>query len=234
MSDTKFVKCDVNEILKRYTQVHTITLSCPLNDDAIREFHIDCLLYLTAYSKGNGVDYKEIPVIDIFGVFVNCMTNCKLKGIDTKYLTVIGSIIRVFDNLKYVTISFIEEENDLLSSYDLLMVGDGDTKAKNLTNVCRIDVLQMVLSDMFTQLVVDMLNKVMILNDVMSNSYLERSFVVYFDFDDYTSFINMFLENNFESLNILDTGIIECLNKFPPVILKNKPIIKIVTNYEGI
>ena len=91
--------------------------------------------------------------------------------------------------------------------------------------------LEMNLGDMFSQGVIDMLNKVFICNELIPNSYLNRRFILDFKYDDYTSFMDMFIENNRENLNLLDKNICDYFRKFPKMVEEQKPMIRLVTNY---
>ena len=87
---------------------------------------------------------------------------------------------------------------------------------------------------MFTQNIIDMLNQVFMVTEIISNNYLEREFLMLFHYDDYVSFMNMFVNNNEDRLIKLDSNIIDYLLTFPKIISLNKPDIRIITNYEDI
>ena len=76
-----------------------------------------------------------------------------------------------------------------------------------------------------------MLNKVMMFDEIISNSYLEREFIIVFDYDDYISFMDMFATNNGMELTKLDDYIIDYLLLFPKIISNSKPTIRLLTNY---
>ena len=79
-----------------------------------------------------------------------------------------------------------------------------------------------------------MLNKVFIINELMPNSYLDRKFKLDFTYDEYLSFMDMFINNNRESLNLLDSNICDYFRSFPKLITDQKPNIRIITNYREI
>jgi hypothetical protein len=101
--------------------------------------------------------------------------------------------------------------------------------------VYSIDALEIYFSDMFDQDVIDLINKHFILNGIISNSYLERDFLIIFKFDEYVSYMNMFIENNIDRLNMYDGDIVDYLRIFPIIIGdKYKPNIKLYTNYREV
>ena len=72
-------------------------------------------------------------------------------------------------------------------------------------------------------------------NGIISNSYLEREFLIEFEFEEYISYINMFIENNIERLTMMDEDIKDYLRVFPTIIGDIfKPNIKIYTNYKEV
>ena len=104
-----------------------------------------------------------------------------------------------------------------------------------LTNVYSIDVIEMFLGDMFDQKIIDLINKSFISNGIISNSYLERDFLIEFEFDEYISYINMFVDNNIDRFSMLDEDIMDYLRVFPYIIKDvSKPVIKLYTNYREI
>ena len=93
----------------------------------------------------------------------------------------------------------------------------------------------MYLGDMFDQSIIDLINKHFMSNEIISNSYLEREFLIEFEFDEYISYINMFINNNKERLSMYDNDIMDYLRVFPSIIGDiSKPIIKLYTNYSEI
>ena len=88
---------------------------------------------------------------------------------------------------------------------------------------------------MFDQQIIDLINKSFISNCIISNSYLEREFLITFEFDEYISYINMFVDNNIDRLSMMDEDIIDYLRVFPSIVGDvSKPIIKLYTNYKEI
>ena len=104
-----------------------------------------------------------------------------------------------------------------------------------LANVYSIDAMEIYLGDMFDQEIVDLINKHFISNEIISNSYLERDFLIEFTFDEYISYINMFIENNKERLSMYDKDIMDYFRVFPTIIGDiSQPNIKLYTNYREV
>ena len=59
-----------------------------------------------------------------------------------------------------------------------------------------IDAMEIYLGDMFEQEIIDLINKHLMSNEIISNSYLNRDFLIEFEFDEYISYINMFININ--------------------------------------
>ena len=69
------------------------------------------------------------------------------------------------------------------------------------------------------------------LNEIIPNSYLDRKFEIDFSYEEYISFMDMFLGNNANSFNMLDGNICDYFRSFPQIVIDNMPDIKIITNY---
>jgi hypothetical protein len=149
-----------------------------------------------------------------------------------------SSIIRTFENLKHISVVF-KDDDVLRESYEKLITVDSDDTINDiigeLTNVYSIDVIDMYLGDMFDQDIVDLLNKHLMSNEIIPNSYLEREFKIMFEFEEYVSYINMFIDNNIERLSMYDNDIADYLRVFPTIIGDiSKPDIRLYTNYKDI
>jgi hypothetical protein len=131
------------------------------------------------------------------------------------------------------------DRTDLKSSYEKMVNIDSNDNVNSIindiANVYSIDIIEMYLSDMFDQQIVDLMNKHFMANGIISNSYLEREFLIEFTFDEYVTYINMFIENNIDRLTMLDSDIMDYLRMFPSIVGDiAKPNIKLYTNYREI
>ena len=158
--------------------------------------------------------------------------------INIDYICAMMGIVGTFENLKDVSVVF-SDDIKLISSYEMLndinSDGDVDDVINELTNVYSIDVVEMYLGDMFDQKIIDLINKHLMSNGIISNSYLERDFCIDFSFEEYISYINMFIENNIDKLNMYDEDIVDYLRIFPDIIGDiNTPKIKLYTNYKEV
>ena len=139
-------------------------------------------------------------------------------------------VVQSFKNLKFLNLEFTSDEN-VLYAYEYIRGKEKDKSFEIIQYIYKIEVIELVLSNMFTQNVIDMLNKVMMFDEIISNSYLEREFIIVFDYDDYISFMDMFATNNGMELTKLDDYIIDYLLLFPKIISNSKPTIRLLTNY---
>jgi GTP-sensing pleiotropic transcriptional regulator CodY len=146
--------------------------------------------------------------------------------------------MRSFENLKYVSIIF-KDDDALQDLYKRLPYNDSNDSSTDvineLANIYSINVMEMYLNDMFDQKVIDLINKHFIFNGIISNSYLERDFLIDFEFEEYISYINMFIDNNIDRLSMYDNNIMDYLRVFPTIIGDiSRPDIRLYTNYREV
>ena len=150
--------------------------------------------------------------------------NCVVE--DEGIISIIISSLKMFNRLKYINFSFTDNP-EIKESYNAFLNRGNGKKGY----IYKVDRLEMNLSDMFSQWVIDLLNRVFICNEIIPNSYLERKFCIDFTYDEYMSFIDMFLSNNESSFDSLDKNICEYFKSFPTLINDQKPNIRLITNY---
>lgn len=223
-----FTKGNKVDILTRMNQVHTITIYCPLGDFYIRTLKDTFNEMLSGYKENDNL-WSNVPAIDALNVFyITAAFQKELDlDIDSDIIGIIVSSLKMFNRLKYISFQFTDDE-EIMNSYKLLLKRE---KTGIKKSIYKVDMLEMNLGDMFSQNIIDMLNKVFMLNDIIPNSYLNRKFVLDFNYDDYISFMDMFIQNNIDNLNILDKNICDYFRKFPKPIESQKPMIRIITNY---
>ena len=223
-----YTKGDRDDIISRIGQVHTITLFCPLNDLCVQNLKNTFELMLPGY-KTDDNEWKNVPAVDVLNVFICCAAYQDSLNIefDKDVLGMILGSLKTFRRLKLITFKFTYDE-DIEEAYKLLL----QKKMKEIKKyIYNVDLMELNLSDMFSQKIIDVLNKVLMHNDQIPNSYLERKFVLNFTYDDYTSFMGMFLNNNKDELNQLDKNIYDYFTMFPKQIKEQKPDIRLITNY---
>jgi hypothetical protein len=206
------------------------------------DYLYDGLALLCSHYIGKEGDdvFIHIPAIDFYNVALFVHKCCVEKNVDTKYIFAIISIIKSFENLKYISIEFVDNVN-VTESYERIINIESDSSKSSVdvinefTNVYSIDAIEMYLNDMFDQEIIDLINKHLMSNEIIPNSYLEREFLIEFDFDEYISYINMFINNNKERLSMYDKDIMDYLRVFPTIIGDiSKPNIKLYTNYSEV
>ena len=225
-----YTKGDRDKILSRIGQVHTITMYCPVADMGISSLRGSMELLIPKY-KVNEKLWAGVPAIDALNVFIFTMAflkdNKSGMNFDPEMVSVISSSLRAFYRLKYINFEFTENPE----IYDIYKAHIQKKKIDKNKYIYKIETLELDLSDMFAQNIIDIFNKVLIVNEQISNSYLERTFRIDFKYDDYESFINMFIGNNSDMLNSLDINICDYFKRFPPLVMEHKPNIIVMTNY---
>ena len=235
----RYTKGDKEKVMTRIEQVSDITLHIPSSERCM-DYLYDSLMVLCNHyvDEDDGDLFLLIPAIDFYNVVLFANKCCKEKGVDTKYISAMMGVVSTFTKLKYISVVF-RDSDELRDSYERLINMDKDSVASDaineLTNVYSIDVLEMYLGDMLDQDIIDLINKHLISNEIISNSYLERDFLVMFRFDEYISYINMFIDNNIDRLSMYDSDIMDYLRVFPSIIGDVfNPDIRLYTNYREV
>lgn len=235
----KYTKGDKNKVLTRMNQVNSITLNVPSTERCM-DYLYDTLISLCHHyvSESDSDSFLSIPNIEFYNIVLYVNKCCKEKDINTDYINAMMGIVRSFDNLKYVSVVF-KDAVEVIDSYERLINIDENIAVNDvideLSNVYSIDILDMYLVDMFDQDIIDLINIHLMCNGIISNLYLEREFLIEFEFDEYVSYINMFIENNIDLLSMYDEDIADYLRVFPSIVGDiSKPNIKLYTNYQEI
>lgn len=224
-----YTKGDKNEVLKRMNQVHTITLYCPFLDYGVNEMFQFMAEFLPKYNIRGQNNWNMVPTIDAFNIFLYTSNHCKKSNIDLRIISILAGTLKSFPKLKYINFEFTYEKN-IYDEY-MKLVSKVSPSGVERDNVFKIESMEMNLVDFFSQEIIDIFNRVMIMNEMIPNSYLERKFKIDFKYDEYKAFINMFLSNNGEVFNRLDKNICDYFGTFPDVVENQKPNIRIITNY---
>ena len=222
-NDSFFTKGDRENILQRIGQVHTITIYCPLDDDGVLALWGSLGIIAQRY-RTDMYEWKNVPTFDALNAFIYLTNNCDVE--DKGIIGIIISSLKMFNRLKYINFSFTDNP-EIKESYDSFLNRRNGKKGY----IYKVDRLEINLSEMFSQWVIDLLNRVFICNEIISNSYLERKFCIDFTYDEYMNFMDMFLTNNGSSFDSLDKNICEYFKSFPTLINEQKPDIRLITNY---
>ena len=235
----KYTKGDKNAVVTRINQVCSITLNVPTSDRGM-DYLYDALISLCNHyvDENDGDKFLHIPAIDFYNIVIYVNKCCEEKEVNTDYIFSMMGVVRTFEKLKYISVVF-SDDVEVRDSYEVLSNIDSDGGVNDvigeLANVYSIDTIDIYLVDIFDQKIIDLINKHLMANGIISNSYLEREFLIEFEFDEYISYINMFIENNMDRLSMLDEDIIEYLRVFPSIVGDiAKPNIKLYTNYREI
>ena len=234
----RYTKGDKDSVITRMNQVSDITLYAPSSDMGMSYLHEGLVTLCNHYFDNiDGDTFLLIPAIDFYNVALFVNKCCGENEVDAKYIFAMISIIKSFNNLKYISVKFVDDKN-VSESYERLSNIQKESSSdviNELTNVYSIDAIEMYLGDMFDQEIIDIINKNLMFNEIISNSYLERDFLIEFEFDEYVSYINMFINNNKDRLSMYDSDIMDYLRVFPSIIGDVlKPNIKLYTNYSEV
>lgn len=223
-----YTKGDREEIISRIGQVHTITMFCPIEDTCIQSLKNSFEMMIPKYKTSDN-RWDGVPCIDALGVFLftTNFLRSTLPELDIEIIGVIASSLKMFKKLKKINFEFTDN-TDIKETYEALLQ---KKKEKMKKCIYSVDVIEMNFSDMFSQTVIDLINKIFVYNELIPNSYLERKFKLDFNFDEYSSFMSMFINNNRENLDALDKKICDYLQTFPPLVIEQKPKIRLLTNY---
>lgn len=235
----RYTKGDKDKVLTRVEQVSDITIHIPTSDRCMDYLYDGLMMLCNHYvADSDGDIFLMIPAIDFYNVVLFATKCCSEKEVDTQYISAMLGVTRTFTNLKYISVVF-KNDIELRDSYDRLINMDTNDATNDviaeLTNLYTIDALELYLGDMLDQNIVDLINKHFIANEIISNSYLDRDFLIMFEFDEYISYINMFIDNNIDRLCMYDSDIVDYLRVFPAIIGDiQKPDIRLYTNYREV
>lgn len=224
-----YTKGEREEITSRMNQVHTITLFCPISDLAVMSLQNSFEMILPKYKKSD-VLWVGVPSIDALNVFLFTTSYIKTQNLDINLgmIEAMASSLKMFKKLKKINFCFTDDK-EIENSYNVLLKRSNDKMKKCIYNV---ELLELNLSDMFSQTIIDLVNKIFMCNEIIPNSYLERKFHIDFNYDDYMTFMDMFIGNNKDNLDMLDNKICDYFRLFPPLVNEQKPSIRLITNYE--
>ena len=231
-SNEFYTKGSREDVVSRINQVHTITLFCPMSDFYMQTLKSSFELMLGSY-KVNDNEWKNVPTIEAFNTFLFTKNFNDKIGIplNMDIFNIIVSALKLFNRLKRISFKFMEDPEVDEAFKNVIEHNKEEMKKRRIYHV---DKLEINLSDFFSQGIIDILNKVFICNELIPNSYLERKFDISFSYDDYISFMDMFINNNSGNLNILDKNICDYFRSFPPLIEEQKPEIRLITNYSDL
>ena len=116
-----FTKGDKEEILSRVSQVHTITLYCPIRDLCMISLRGSFETMLPKYKKSEN-RWEDVPAIDVLNAFVftTSVLDSTLLNFNRDILSVIISSLKMFKKLKKINFDFTEDE-DIASTYDKIL-----------------------------------------------------------------------------------------------------------------
>ena len=163
-----YTKGDRETVIRRFDMIHTLTMFCPIVDEGIKIFKNNLLTCLTQYMEKKDY-FKQVPVMDVFVCFNKTLDYCKNNNISIDNIYSFWGVVQSFKNLKFLNLEFTSDEN-VLYAYEYIRGKEKDKSFEIIQHIYKIEVIELVLSNMFTQNVIDMLNKVMMFDEIISNS----------------------------------------------------------------
>lgn len=226
-NNKKYTIGDKETIIHRLDSIHTVTINCPTQDIGMRMFFVELFEKLKDYYHDENTSFTNVPVNDVYNCFKVAIESDTFE--DKAFLYRFLGVVMKFRKLRYMSIRFMDND-ELYDSYMNMMITDKDKYMDIIQSICNIDVIELRLRDMFIQEYIDVLNMTFMMNGIIKNSYLEREFILMFAFDDYSTYMNMLINNMVEK----DNDIADYLMVFPKLITLQKPTVRVITDYGDI
>lgn len=232
-------KMENNKFVFRLLQVYEIDVKIPLLNVSIFKFYNSLKnsgIVFTILEENDCVKFMNLHSNDVVNVLMNCYNECKENKIPLFGLECIFSIFRVFRNLRCITVTFVNDDNYLNLFENALNSEseselDEEEKHDFFNNIYKVKKIEIYLSDSLDKNVVDFFNNMFIFYGYIPNDYMNRKFYVDFEFDDYVSFMNMVLSNNYDLIQTIGEDGIDFLTSFPTIVTYHKPKVRLITNY---
>lgn len=226
------VKGDLDKVTTRLGQIHTVTIYCPTIDDGMMCFYTTMKKTLSSYMDNENKNIlKGVPTIDAMNAYLFTVDFCERRDVDLSMFVVMGGALKIFENLKYVNFEFTNNPIVIGAYNTMITQRDSSGNVSILKEIYKIESIEFILKDMFSQDFIDFMNHFFVDCGYISNSYLKRNFLLIFTYDEYFSFFNMFLNNNCNLINETCPNIRDYLNLFPAIVNEHRPDFRIITDY---
>ena len=154
-----YTKGDVDDVLSRIPQVHTITMYCPLTDMCVLNLRSTFGVVLPQYQVNENL-WEGIPTIDALNAFIIAAAFQDNFGsdVDKGIMGIIVSSLKMFRKLKIINFQFVDDP-EIDNTYQILLRKKKDEVKKY---IYKVEKIEMNFSDLFSQSVIDIINKVFI------------------------------------------------------------------------
>lgn len=244
MGDNKEINEEVlnedsfDKIMVHLNHVDTILIDCPLDDECINNFFNRLRNYNVNFKVIEGDFYIEnIHITDLLSVMMCIFKESEINSIKFDFLSIVLTIIQSFKNINFVSFRF-SFDNELTERYNILIRKSNSQSNEGLlgsfgeivSKIYHIKRLKIVMSDLFSQDIIDDFNKNMMFDGILPNDYLNRVFEINFEFDEFMSYME-FIFNDCTMFEKYGTECFESILTYPSIYMKDKPEISYITNY---
>ena len=235
-----YVKVNVNGVVSRVKQVVKIKMFIPTDSSFTQDFFLPIMKKNKVKGKKSSSDvlFENLNAKDLSNIMLVKEHGDEVDSSDIEkepIKMILLGILNVYQNLQKITIvvsnkkKYAELENKLLS---------GKAKKDELPNLFSefysVEELELKLGDMFSQEVIDYINKYLIDIGIIENDYFERTFSLSMTYEEYISLFSMMINNNSDKVSKFGENFSNLLLLLPDKLIDGNPKINILTDYKQI
>ena len=235
-----YVKVNVNGVVSRVKQVVKIKMFIPTDSSFTQDFFLPIMKKNKVKGKKSSSDvlFENLNAKDLSNIMLVKEHGDEVDSSDIEkepIKMILLGILNVYQNLQKITIvvsnkkKYAELENKLLS---------GKAKKDELPNLFSefysVEELELKLGDMFSQEVIDYINKYLIDIGIIENDYFERTFSLSMTYEEYISLFSMMINNNSDKVSKFGENFSNLLLLLPDKVIDGNPKINILTDYKQI
>lgn len=235
-----YVKVNVNGVVSRIKQVVKIKMFIPTDSSFTQDFFLPIMKKNKVKGKKSSSDilFENLNAKDLSNILLVKEHSDEVDSSDIEkepIKMILLGILNVYQNLQKITIvvsnkkKYVELENKLLS---------GKAKKDELPSLFSefysVEELELKLGDMFSQEVIDYINKYLIDIGIIENDYFERTFSLSMTYEEYISLFSMMINNNSDKVSKFGENFSNLLLLLPDKVIDGNPKINILTDYKQI
>lgn len=235
-----YVKVNVNGVVSRVKQVVKIKMFIPTDSSFTQDFFLPIMKKNKVKGKKSSSDvlFENLNAKDLSNIMLVKEHSDEVDSSDIEkepIKMILLGILNVYQNLQKITIvvsnkkKYAELENKLLS---------GKAKKDELPSLFSefysVEELELKLGDMFSQEVIDYINKYLIDIGIIENDYFERTFSLSMTYEEYISLFSMMINNNSDKVSKFGENFSNLLLLLPDKVIDGNPKINILTDYKQI
>lgn len=235
-----YVKVNVNGVVSRVKQISKIKMFIPTYSAFTQEFFLPLMKKNKVKGKKSSSDilFKNLNAKDLSNIMRVDEHSSEVDSSEIEkepIKTILLGILNVYQNLQKITIvvsdkeKYTKLENKLLSKK-----AKKDELPSLFSEFYSIEELEFKLGDMFSQEVIDYINRYLIDIGIIENDYFNRTFVLSMTHKEYMSLFSMMIENNSNTVVKFGENFSNLLLLFPDKVMNDNPTINILTDYKQI